>query len=123
MPFRQIWGENTSAISGIQWVHWRKLPFRPCRGLIGPSSTLDPEKCVSVPICAGDYFRNGGKRLVSPAIQCEPVVEDHHGMSGVLPLPDELRARFDLDPAERAGAVAIANGMSNFAEPASCCGG
>src|SRR5437764_3876969 len=123
MPFCQISGENTRAISGIRWVPSRTLPFRARRGLIGASSALDPEKCVSVPVRTGDRLGNGGERFVSPAIQCEPFVEDHHRMSGVLPLPDELSARFDLDPAERAGAVAIANGISNFAQPPLRCRG
>src|SRR4051794_29174338 len=123
MPLRQISGENASGICGIQLVHRRTLPFRACRGLIAAGSALDPEKCVSVPVCAGDRLGNGGERLVSSAIQCEPLVEDHHRMSGVLPLTDELRARFDVDPIERAGTVAIANGISNFAEPPlRCCG-
>src|SRR5260370_40716515 len=109
MPVICGWGGQASVPSGVPLVHEPGIPVRAYRGLVRTGGALDPEKRVSIPVRAGDCLGDRGERLIGPAIQGEPFVENHHGVGRVLPLADELRSGFDLDPAENAGTVAIAN--------------
>jgi hypothetical protein len=67
---------------------------------------------LSVPVGAGDCLGDCGERFVSPPIHCKSIVQNPHGMGRVLPLPDQLCAGFDLDAAENAGTIAIANAIA-----------
>ena len=99
----------------------RVVSPRPRRVLVSRWRPFDAEEGKPVPVGAGDGIGNGGERLVSLAVPLESFRHCRDGISGVLPLPDHLRACLNTAAAKQGVRITSSYGIDDFPEPTFCC--